>query len=208
MKHLITYVSIVLAFVFQSCSSEDEPLYTTDFTAASVNDDQIVYKISHKNSHSFGEFDTDSVESESNLQTRGNSDIMPLLDYVNYTVKGATSTSTSANQKVQISSKLANLMGISRQIYVLNYITAKYSITIDGLSSDRAVFKIVDSPGCGLDPSKTDYARGYTYGSDGDVVTLTTRIVHILSDLSGRNYDMYYPCKPENLIWNYKVAAE
>lgn len=208
MKHLITYVAILLAFVFQSCSSEDEPLNATELAATLLNDSRVAPNDNHKNHRSFEEFDTDSIELGSNLQTRSNSEIMPLLDYVNYTVKGASTTSTGANQKVLIDSKLASLMGISRQIYVLNYITAKYAITIDGLSSDRAVFKIVDSPGCGIDPSKTDYVRGYTYGSDGDVVTLTTRIIHILSDMSGRNYDMYYPCKPENLLWNYKVAAE
>ncbi len=60
-------------------------------------------------------------------------------------------------------------------------------MTIDGLPSDRAVFKICDSPGCGIDPSKKDYERGYTYGygSDNDIVTLTTMIVHILNDIAG-----------------------
>ncbi len=34
-----------------------------------------------------------------------------------------------------------------------------------------------------------------------------TYIIHFLYDLSGKSIDRYYPCKPENLIWNYTSAS-
>lgn len=58
MKYFILYVAIVLPVVFQSCSSEDEPLNATNLTTESLNNSQILQKDSYKNSRSFSNFET------------------------------------------------------------------------------------------------------------------------------------------------------
>lgn len=99
-------------------------------------------------------------------------------------------------------------MGIANQIYIMETITAQYELTIDGLSARKVRFSPNDSPKCGLYPDYTNSEldlRGYSISQKGDNVTLATKMVHVISDLSGRNYDRWYPCKPEQLEWNYNV---
>lgn len=39
---------------------------------------------------------------------------------------------------------------------------------------------------------------------DGDgIVNGVTYIIHFMYTLDGRSINKYYPCKPENLVWNY-----
>lgn len=87
-------------------------------------------------------------------------------------------------------------------------VTANYKLTIDGLSTREVRFSAVDSPKCGLYPDFTDEEsdlRGYSVSQKGNIVTLATKMVHVISDLSGRSYDMWYPCKPAELEWCYNL---
>lgn len=125
-----------------------------------------------------------------------------------FTVYGYTTKSSTGNRKVSIGQELASHMGIQSQIYIMETITAQYELTIDGLSDKKIRFSPNDSPNCGLYPDYTNSEldlRGYSISQKGDNVTLATKMVHVICDLAGRNYNRWYPCKPEQLEWNYNV---
>ena len=127
-----------------------------------------------------------------------------------FTVYGYTTTSSTGNIKAIISKELASRMGISRQIYVMEKVTAKYELTVNGLNAREVIFSPINSPKCGLYPDYTSDEmdlRGYSILQKGDNVTLATTMVHIICDMSGRNYDQWYPCKPAQLEWCYNVYS-
>lgn len=127
---------------------------------------------------------------------------------IDLTVHGYTTTSSTGNQKVIIGKELASRMGISNQIYIMERITARYELTINGLSTKEVRFSPIDSPKCGLFPDYTSSEldlRGYSTSQKGDNVTLATVMVHVICDIAGRNYDKWYPCKPDQLEWCYNI---
>ncbi len=102
-------------------------------------------------------------------------------------------------------------MHIYSQIYISEIITANYVLTIDGLSTKVNRFPADDSPNCGLFPGYTSDTlgdRGYSSMQKGNTVTMTTKLIHIISDFQGVSYDRWYPCKPEDLEWNYNVFSK
>lgn len=125
-----------------------------------------------------------------------------------YTVKGYTEKSSAGTKKVSISQNLALLLGIKKQIYVMETVTARYNLTIDGLNTNKVIFVPEDSPQCGLFPdSKEDEydLRGYSSSVKGDNVVMASKMIHVISDLAGHSYDKWFPCKPEQLEWTYNV---
>lgn len=124
------------------------------------------------------------------------------------TLQGYTSKSSTGNQKVLVQKSLADLIGISSQIYILEYVTAYQDFRISGLGS-TSFFSTAASPQCGVDPNGKSWAdRGYsasTPTSDGDI-RLSSKCIHVISDISGRSYDKWYPCKPEVFEWNYTLV--
>lgn len=120
-----------------------------------------------------------------------------------FTVYGYTTSTTTGNKKVIISQDLADNLGIARQIYVMETLTLKYIVTISGLGS-TAFFTPRDSPNCGMDPNNSSVI-GYSNSVNISNVVLATKVHHIISDLSGRSYDMWYPRKPADLQWSYGI---
>lgn len=55
------------------------------------------------------------------------------------------------------------------------------------------------------DWTKRDY-RNDVSTTDNNIMVLETICIHIICDLSGKVYDMWYPCKPEDCLWDYKVV--
>lgn len=128
-----------------------------------------------------------------------------------YTVYGYTTTSSTGNKKVILGKELASRMGIYNQIYIMETVTAKYELTINGLNAREVIFSPINSPKCGLYPDYTSSEldlRGYSISQKGDNVTLATKMVHVISDMSGRSYDQWYPCKPAQLEWCYNVYVK
>lgn len=124
-----------------------------------------------------------------------------------YTVYGYTTESRS-KRKARLGKELASRVGLANSIYVAERVTAKYELTIAGLSSRKVRFSSLDSPECGLYPDFTDEEldlRGYSLSQKSDNITLATMMIHIISDTAGRTYDKWYPCKPSQLKWCYNV---
>lgn len=72
-------------------------------------------------------------------------------------------------------------------------------------------FSIIDSPKCGLYPDYTDEEYdlcGYSYTQRGDNITLSTKVIHIISDQSGISYDIWHPRRPEELEWVFNLERE
>lgn len=124
------------------------------------------------------------------------------------TLEGYTAKSSTGNQKVLVQKSLADLIGVSSQIYILEYVTAYQDFKISGLGA-TSFFSTADSPQCGVDPNGANWAvRGYsasTPTSDGNI-RLASKCIHIICDISGKNYDKWYPCKPEQFKWNYTLV--
>lgn len=124
------------------------------------------------------------------------------------TLYGYSSKVSNGSKKVIISRNLADLMGIARQIYVMENVIAYQDIRIENLGI-TSFFTTANSPLCGIEPNSTDpnYVRGYSSSSPDDDgnIKLATRCIHVISDLSGRNYDLWYPCKPEEVQWKYNL---
>lgn len=121
------------------------------------------------------------------------------------TLQGYTSKESEGNQKVYILKDLANLMDISSKTYIVEYVTAYQNLRISGLGS-RCYFATTDSPLCGTVPNSNSWEkRGYLSSiptADGEI-SLTSKCIHVICDMSGITYDKWYPCKPEQFKWNY-----
>ena len=127
------------------------------------------------------------------------------------TVYGYTSYTSSGTTKAFLGEKLADSMGLPNQIYIADTIKPKYVLTVDGLDAGTTSFTSSKSPKCGLFPGWTQETlneRGYSLQIMGDKVTMETRLVHVISDIGGINYDKWFPCKPAELEWNYKLYIE
>ena len=125
------------------------------------------------------------------------------------TLYGCTSQSNGKNYKYIIPSEIANSLHIAKDIYVVRDVTCYNYIKVDG---ENDVFLAQKSPNCGLRPTNTtgDYTRGYTSSTpDQDGKTqMTTKLIYIICDISGRSYNRWYPCSPEELEWNYKILRD
>lgn len=127
-----------------------------------------------------------------------------------FTVYGYTTKSTTGNKKVSIGKQIATAFGVTNGIYIVETITAKYEISIDGLKDKKVYFASVDSPNCGLYPDFTNDEldeRGYSVSQKGNKITMATKIIHLVSDLNGRNYNKWFPCKLDELEWNYNIYS-
>ncbi len=120
------------------------------------------------------------------------------------TLTGCTSQTGEGNYKLLIGQAWASALGIPNQIYIVENVTCYQTLTIKGLEDRTCFFSSAASPNCGFDPNDLN-KRGYSDSRHGDVVTMVTKIAHIKTDMSGRNYDRWYPCKPSDLKWNYDL---
>lgn len=197
MKQLLTVVGAMLTiFAMVSCSGDSgESLY--EMEQARQSDFNGVIPIEEL----FSKYKEDLAQwqsSDNGTETRAASTI--------YTVYGCSSQESIDRDKYLITSVIANALGIPRAIYVAEYVKCIKNIHIEGLGTST-FFSPQTSPLCGLDPTRTDYTRGYnssTPDANGNII-LTTYLVHIISDTSGQSYNMWYPCSPTDIQWKYCV---
>lgn len=122
-----------------------------------------------------------------------------------FTVNGYTSYKSSGKVKAIFGKTFASKIGVYNQVYVVETLTVYYKMTVSGLGT-VSFFSIMDSPNCGIDPNDSDHI-GYTYSQDGTSVTMSTKLIHIISDLNGISYNKWYPCALANLQWNYQIIG-
>ncbi len=124
------------------------------------------------------------------------------------TLYGYSSIVSDGRESLYIQKDLADLIGISSKTYIAEYITAYQYIKVEGLGT-TTFFSTANSPLCGSDPSAGRWSSiGYAYiasssSNNQNIVKLESRCIHVICDISGRNYDKWYPRKPEDFQWNY-----
>jgi len=195
MKLDLFIFSAISCIAIVSCSQDDAVLVSVTPAAETpmTSDDLLTLN--------FEEFKGWDSSNEADLVSRASVNVL--------TLRGCTSLQSGGNEKIFIRSDLANLIGISSQTYILEHITAYQYTIIPGLGPSL-FFAPADSPLCGVDPSANNWAvRGYTCSSpnaNGEV-TFTSKCLHIISDMSGRSYNIWYPCKPDDFLWNYNLVS-
>lgn len=202
MRKVVLFVAVTAAFTtFTSCDNSEE-------FGSEANLSEKVQDLTGEAVSFMSFIGGDSVSYKSwersplSARTRSSS--------TDFTVYGYTTTSSTGNRKAIIGKELASHMGIYNQIYIMETVTARYELTINGLGAREVIFSPINSPKCGLYPDYTKDEldlRGYSISQKGDNVTLATKMVHVISDLYGRSYDKWYPCKPTQLEWCYNVYA-
>lgn len=127
-------------------------------------------------------------------------------DLTDVVVYGYTTCENQKNMKLLFNKDLAAATGLQAGgVYVTRY--EKYTITIP--LSNQIFFENEDNPRCGLksmsDPANGGYIsmnRGYNEVSQNErSVVLECYLIHVISDLSGRSLNIYYPCKPDQIEW-------
>ena len=185
MKKFFSIISIILCLLVASCND--------------VADEPIVMDSSEE---------AFSSKNEQNLVTRSKSVLSTTEDLEDIVVSGYTSVENGKSMKLLFDSQLASLTGLqSGSIYVTRYETCKKDIALNGAS----FFEDENYNECGLrryqdlDGGHLSYTeRGYnTIKVSGNKVTLETHLIHVISDMSGRSLNIYYPCSPSNIKWHF-----
>lgn len=186
MYKIISILSIILCLFMASCNDSAEDLIRTGESTETFSDSNIA---------------------KPNKMTRSASSTAEEEDLEDVVVSGYTSVENGKTMKLLFSSQLANLTGLQAgSIYVTRYETYKKVINLNGAS----FFEDENYNECGLRRSQdldgghikyTD--RGYNTVLSGGKVTLETHLIHVISDMSGRSLNIYYPCSPANIKWHY-----
>lgn len=193
----MTAITILASLTFTGCSNDN------DESTIELNQDKNVLSnevLSTEELLKTGTEDFTSWQtSEDALQTRAVSSTL-------FTIYGCSSQKGGGNYKYMIPTDISNVLGIPRAIYVVENVTCYTEIKIDGLGTTK-FFSPASSPLCGIMPGGSNFTRGYTNttpDSQGKII-FSTLLIHIISDMSGRNYDMWYPCNPTNIEWKYNL---
>lgn len=196
MKKILFIISVVIFATFTSCSNESESIEKNRNPKYDFVMDEFILQ----NSEDYVGW-MSSLQKNSMPTTRASVDVI--------TLNGYSSKSSGGTRKVILGKELATRMQISNQIYIMETVTMNINIHIDGYNV-TSLFASADSPLCGLIPNATKedlYRRGYVVSSpdSNGNIRLSTRCVHVISDLSGTAYDMWYPCTPEEVQWRYNL---
>lgn len=194
---------VTTIFLVISCNNSSDYLSVNKKETETIKIDTASYdKILESNAIEYRDYKRSSILPNLTRTTATNqgTDIM----VHSYTSKSSTGYKTYALDK-----NLKSILGLyPYAYYICEFITVNYELTIPGISNRTVKFSDVDSPKCGLFPNytKDEYnLRGYSYIRKGDNITLTTKIIHIKADQSGLDYDIWFPCKPEELQWIYNI---
>lgn len=191
MKKFFLFIICLGLITLSSCDSEDSSLIVStenlSVSTDAISDDSL-FNIGHEK---FANWENGSEI----ITTR--SSITPV------TIYGYTSSTSTGNKKVIFNETVRKYLGLYNQVYIAETLTLYYKVTISGLNT-TTYFTYAESPLCGMSPNDSNII-GYSYSQDGNTVTLATKVHHIICDLSGKQYNMWYPCKPEDLQWNYNL---
>ena len=139
----------------------------------------------------------------SHIKSRSTSDSGEIIDIVLY---GYTTCENKNNIKLKINKEIAESTGLQEgNVYIARY--ERYTKTVPLKS--QCFFEDDENNGCGLkvmsNPANGGYVsmlRGYNEISQNErEAILECYLIHILSDLSGRNLNKYFPCMPNQIEW-------
>ncbi len=210
MKHFLLTTVSALSFLSlnSSCSSD-------------IDDQQEIYNMPscqieqhNENSSENGIAIPDSImwghhdfqNNDTKMEIAGSNDDQPMVGY-GYTNKSIASYKTKI--RYNSTSPVVIGAGLPGGIYFVEII--KVTKTLNSYRAED--FIIPKKP----NPEKKDmglitadyFAEKLGWYSDepqedGDkIFNGTTYLIHFLYDLSGAQLDRYYPCRPEDLVWNY-----
>lgn len=113
------------------------------------------------------------------------------------------------NVKIKVNSFMALYLQSAPGLYIGKSAQAKIFVTLPNDGKEHVVRK-ADSPKCGFSPLSSNKEIGYQIKetSDPNKVELITSLYYIQSNISGASgYNKWIPCKPEELVWNYKIST-
>lgn len=206
MKHsFIITVCITLLSVFVSCSSEDndsklDTYSLTDVNSLVVSSDSFFFP---SDSILKGWNTLSSQQSRIKYLTRAGG--VPMIDSA-ISRRYDRLDQQGKNYKLLITKKNREYFkNVPAGIYVVQNYTVTDSVAIPLKSSGF----IMNSPNCGWTPGGGNYERGYSALQVPKLITqlyvMKTNLVHIVCDINGYNYDLWCPCKPEELEFKYGV---
>lgn len=123
-------------------------------------------------------------------------------------VTGYSSVENGKTMKLLFNSQLASLTGLQAgSTYLTRYEIYTKVVALNGAS----FFEDENYNKCGLrryqdlDGGHISYTeRGYnTVKITETKATLETHLIHVISDMSGRSLNIYYPCSPSNIKWHF-----
>ena len=217
MKHFLLTLVSALSFLSlnSSCSSdiddEQEAYNMPSCQLEQHNENSSENGIAIPDSIMWGHHDFQNNDTKMDLA--GSNDAQAMVGY-GYTSKSVSSGKTKVNYSS--TSPIVIGAGLPGGTYFVEIIAVTKT-----LNSCRAEDLIIPKK---PNPEKKDmglFTAGYFakklgwYSDepqeDGDkIFNGTTYLIHFLYDLSGAQLDRYYPCRPENLVWNYtsKISDE
>ncbi len=126
-----------------------------------------------------------------------------LTDIILY---GYTTRENKKDKKVLISKEFANATGLQvGGVYIIR--NERYTMTVP--LNNQCFFESEYNDGCGLktmsdpvDGSFVSMERGYNEVSQNDLrAIIECYLIHVISDMSGRSINIYYPCVPDQIEW-------
>lgn len=186
MKFNLYLLSFILCMIITSCSDNTEDL----FESSAINESRLSTESTYLGN--------------SGVLSRSSADD----DVSDVVTTGYTSVENGSNMKLLFSSQLANLTGLQAgSVYITRFETFHKKIDLNGASFfDDELYNE-----CGLrrhqdiNGGYISYTeRGYNAKPVGtNQMDMTTHLIHVISDMSGRKLDIYYPCKPSEIKWHY-----
>lgn len=112
------------------------------------------------------------------------------------------------NLKLLFNKQLANLTGlVAGNIYITRYEEYHKIVNLNG----SEFYDDEEYDECGLRKQPELQGGNIPYDERGyntisvreNQMQLTTYLIHVISDMSGRKLDIYYPCIPSKIKWHY-----
>lgn len=192
MRKFLFLLAFVCTFCFISCSDDSEIPVVDKSPVNNKNLDKQVVK------------DFDIFSTKSNKIKKKAHEISS--DIPTSTVVGYDKVENKGSVKMSIPSNSKLFPTLPSGIYfvekLLYYKDVKHSVS--------ETFFSMDSEDCGYVPIREDNGeegigtiRSYTATDNGTCVTMKTYLLHAVSTLSGQKIDVYSPCRPDEIKWNY-----
>jgi len=201
MKKLLT--CILFATLVLSCSNDNELFNEKNQTEPDLTTENIVpdYVINTEEDwlklfSSNGEFSTNKTDETDRITTRAWIDSRFVKGYMSNSIRYGM-----GNVNVYYGSEISQITGLSAGVYTVDFHEPKFTLY---LGPGERLWP-TNSPNCGFQPDAGN-VRGYATSEVGNTVICTTYITHIKRDVSsGRTLDIWYPCRPQDLVWNYDI---
>lgn len=194
MKKVLIAIFVTSLLIITGCSNNDDYSFNTVNQDEKTDDVITMDSLLSVGNESFATWSTGNMEWSTPQSYRRTS-----INYI--TAYGFSTYTSSGVMKALMDSHIATYLGVPRQVYFFETLTLYYNLTVSGLGSS-CFFSYNNSPNCGIKPTNNSEI-GYVFSQNGETVTMATKLIHIISDLSGVVYDMWYPRSPSSLEWNY-----